>query len=135
MQVKTIYTISVIILLINGIFGCIGGISLILDPTGGILGMSLHQLLFLPFKDYLVPGILLLIINGISSLLVAFLALKKTRNVSVFIFTQGIVSTAWIIFEATTNPHSFLQLIFGTIGIILIFLGVILSKRKFIALP
>ena len=52
-----------------GIGAVPAGISMIFDPSGGSLGMSLDMLTNTPFSDFLIPGIFLLAINGIGSLI------------------------------------------------------------------
>jgi hypothetical protein len=42
-----------------------GGLTLVIDPTGGLLQMPLTSLEGAPFKNYLVPGLILLIFLGL----------------------------------------------------------------------
>ena len=130
MQVTLIYKIALVLLLINGFSACFGGISLILDPSGEFLGLSLHKLVFLPFKSYLVPGILLLIFNGISSLYIAFLMMRKVKYHSIFVVLQGIILIVWIITESFALPNDLLQYPYVIIGIALILTGFIMYKRQ-----
>lgn len=120
----------VILLLINGISACYGGLSMIIDPSGGSLGLSLHRLVFLPFRSYLVPGIILLLVNGISSLLIALLVARRIKSAGIYACLQGFILTGWILIQASLIPNSGLQVFFGAIGVLLIILGVVLSQRK-----
>jgi hypothetical protein len=42
-----------------------GGLTLVIDPTGGLLQMPLTSLEGAPFKNYLIPGLILLIFLGL----------------------------------------------------------------------
>ena len=55
-----------------GLGGIYGGGGLVADPTGGILKLPLYLIENTLFKDYLIPGIILLIILGIIPLIIAF---------------------------------------------------------------
>ena len=127
---KVIYIVSIILLFINGISACFGGISLILDPTGEWIGLSLHKLQFLPFKNYLLPGILLLFVNGISSLVIAIIIIRKPMLAPWLLIIQGCVLICWIIVQSLSIPFDILQYIFAIIGIIMTISGFILSTPK-----
>lgn len=49
------------------------------DPSGESLEMPMELLEDTPFDDYLIPGILLFFGNGVLSLLIAGLTIKKVR--------------------------------------------------------
>jgi hypothetical protein len=94
-----ILVICVILLLINGIGALFGGFQLFTDPTGSKLQMPLSFLENSPFNDYLIPGIILFIVNGIFSFLaLAMLILKKTRA-HWFVLTQGVLLSGWILMQ------------------------------------
>ncbi len=52
-----------------GVNGSAGGLLLVIKPDGSLLGMQSGWLDHSPFKDYLIPGLLLLIFLGILPLL------------------------------------------------------------------
>ncbi len=82
-----------VLILLHAILGlgAIGGsIMLIVDPSGGKMGMPLSILERTFFPSYLIPGILLLLIFGVFPLLVAY-ALRRQPK--------------WPIAEAV-NPYS-----------------------------
>jgi hypothetical protein len=45
-----------------------GGLGLVLEPSGANLGMPLEMLNYSPLSDFLIPGIVLLIVNGLGSI-------------------------------------------------------------------
>jgi hypothetical protein len=58
-----------VMLAINAFYG---GVSLMLAPDGSLLGMKPGWLNNSPFSNYFIPGLLLLIFNGILPLLTHF---------------------------------------------------------------
>ncbi|MNO50764.1 hypothetical protein D3C76_411490 [compost metagenome] len=77
---KAPYTIKILILLqaALGLGAVIGGGSLILDPTGQLIRIPVEMMKVELFPNYLIPGIILLIIFGIGPLvLVVELLLKR----------------------------------------------------------
>jgi hypothetical protein len=60
----------VFIIFFQAVGALYGGIALVADPTGGFLQMPTSSLAASPFSDFLIPGLILLIILG---LLPAFL--------------------------------------------------------------
>lgn len=71
----------ILLLLLNASGAFFGGILLITDAGGRSLGMNTELLAGSPFKDFLIPGIILLIFNGLLPMLAAVgLLLKRTRR-------------------------------------------------------
>ncbi|WP_068787054.1 hypothetical protein [Paenibacillus phocaensis] len=60
-----------------GIGAVFGGGALVLDPSGGLLGMPRDQMQVALFPDYLVPGLILLIVFGVLSLAVTSGLVRK----------------------------------------------------------
>ena len=119
---------AIILLVINGIGAVAGGIALIGDPSGRVLGWTTAMLEHSPFEDYLLPGIILFVFNGLLSMAVAFLTLKKRKYYSSYIILQGAVLCGWIIIQIMLiRDYHPLHLAFLAIGLLLIACGYILS--------
>ena len=56
----------------QGLSGLLGGIRLVLDPTGESIQIPLSWLAGSPFDDYLIPGLILFFVLGIFPLVVFF---------------------------------------------------------------
>jgi len=67
------------LLLLQGISAVYGGASLVLDPSGSTLQMPLSLLEQSPFNDYVIPGVILLLVLGIFPLSV-FYGLWRRRK-------------------------------------------------------
>lgn len=89
-------TISVLLLLFNGIGAFYGSIKFITDPSGGSLGMDLSLLEHSPFTNYLIPGIILLIANGMMSFVVVVMIFLKVKIYPLAIIFQGCILFGWI---------------------------------------
>jgi hypothetical protein len=128
---KTLRTSAIILLIINGISALAGGGVLVYDPSGGTLQMSLSMLQYSPFRNFLIPGIILFAMNGISSIIICILAMIQHKRYFLLILFQGCILTGWIGIEVfMLRSFHVLHLIFGLIGLILMALGLSLRKSS-----
>jgi hypothetical protein len=91
--------ISILLLLVNGTGAVYGGYQLITDPSGSKLQMPLSFLERSPFHNYLIPGIILILVNGIFSLITFSTIFLKTKNYPWFIIAQGVLLCGWIFIQ------------------------------------
>jgi hypothetical protein len=83
---KVVTKIAVILLLLfNGVGAFYGGGSLILQADGSGLGMNVSLLERSPFSDFLIPGIVLFVVNGISSFIALVFVLLNHPKRSVLV--------------------------------------------------
>jgi hypothetical protein len=124
-------TLAAALLLLNGIGALYGGINLILHPDGSSIKLSPHWLLHSPFSNYFIPGIILFVANGILSMSAFTALIMQLKNYTYFVLAQGAILTGWIIIQMyliqTIHP---LHIILGCMGLILVIVGIILSKNK-----
>ena len=117
-------TIASVLLLFNGFGALYGGWNLITHPDGSTLGMSVDVLAHSPFHDFLIPGIVLFISNGISSIAAFIGFMNKPRKLVWLVWAQGIILLGWLIVQLvmieTLHP---LQFILGAVGVALLWLG------------
>lgn len=117
------------ILFILGTLGIIGGISMIIEPSGRWLGLNIEQLSLSPFKSYLIPGILLTTVIGLDSLILAYFAFRNFAFSAPLMVIQGIILLVWLSIEYTIGfnyPAVQLPTIFLGAGLILV--GVRLNR-------
>lgn len=76
---KLPHTVKLLVLLhgLLGIGAIFGGGALILDPSGEMIGMPLDMMKVKLFSNYLIPGIILLVVLGIGPLMVMVELLLK----------------------------------------------------------
>ncbi|MDR7127678.1 magnesium-transporting ATPase (P-type) [Algoriphagus sp. 4150] len=81
MKPATARAIFIFLLLFLGVGALGGGALLIISPSGELLGgLPLSILDQSPFNDFLIPGIILFLVLGISPCLLAVALLKKPSN-------------------------------------------------------
>jgi hypothetical protein len=128
---KILKTICALLLMVNGVGAIYGGGNLILHPDGSSIRLAKSLLIHTPFESYLIPGIVLFIVNGLFSFFVLFTMIFKLRKHQLLIICQGVLLTGWIFIQILMiQTVYFLHLIMGGIGIILIIAGLLLNNRK-----
>lgn len=80
MKIKIAQSILYILLAFLGLGAIGGGGALIVSPTGELLGMPLSMLEKSPFNSYLIPGIILFAVLGLSPLVLIIALLKKPES-------------------------------------------------------
>lgn len=129
------YYLLIALILFQGLSGVAGGIGLILDPTGESLQIPITWLDDSPFNDYLIPGLILLIILGFLPLIVSYELWKKTSWSWLGALIIGLSLVIWIGVEIVIvgyQPRPPLQLIYGTVGIIILVLVSLPSVKRFL---
>lgn len=123
---RLIKIVSVVMLLFNGIGAFYGGLGLITDPTGDKIQLAQHYLNNTPFSNYLIPGIILLVVNGVFSFITIGSIILKYNKFYIFLIIQGILLTGWLavqlILIRTFYAPMHIPLI--SIGILLIISGI-----------
>ena len=119
------------LLLFVGIGAVAGGLGVILDPSGESLGVSVDLLMNSPFKNFLIPGIVLFTVIGLTSLLVSFLTFKQHLLSGGATIVLGFIMIIWIVLQVYwigwLTP---LQPTFLIIGFAEIILGYVLHSRN-----
>ncbi len=129
---KFLKYITLLLLLLNGVSALVGGIPMIAYPNGSANGISLSYLEHSPFTDFLIPGLVLVVCNGVLSLMVFISLVMNIRHHSLFVLGQGVILLGWIgIQMIMLREVNFLHVAFGSIGITLIFLGKYMSRFEF----
>ncbi len=122
---------ALLLLLVNGLGALYGGWVLMADPSGEGMHMPLIWLKYSPFKNYFIPGLVLFCANGLLSIIISVLVIVSAVKYVPAIIAQGLILGGWIgvqiIMLRTLNM---LQLVFLTIAICLIMVGVLLQKTK-----
>lgn len=128
---KTLRILAVVLLFFLGISALFGSYQLIMDPTGKSLQMPLGLLNPTPFENYLIPGILLFITNGIPALLIGFISIKKIPNYEYFVIFQGAILFLWLTAELIININFYYPVTHVSYYIIaIILMGIGLKLRK-----
>lgn len=124
---RTVFKIVVVVvlLLFNGIGALYGGYNFITDPSGGKMQIPLSYLEHSPFKDYLIPGIVLFCVNGLLSMLTIAAIILKLSVYPLLVMLQGLLLGGWIVVQMILLQTFFapLHLPFLLIGLVLLVFG------------
>ena len=119
-------------LLFLGVSAVYGGLSLVLDPTGGILGLPFEWIEGTVFGDYLVPGLVLLAVLGGGSFVVAYGLLRRTRWAWPAGAALGTATVVWILVQvATVRQYFFLQPVVAGLGVAIVALLVLPPMQRY----
>lgn len=115
----------------NGVSAVLGGSLLVKDPTGHSLAIRSEWLLTTPFSSFLIPGIVLFVVNGVGNLAGFWLTVRKSEQAGMAGAVLGIIMMTWIIAQVMWIGYkSALQpLYFGT-GFVQMVFGYLLLKQK-----
>ena len=129
----TIRIFAIFLLLFLGFGGVYGAWMLISDPSGGKFEWSLDLLNGTPFNSFLIPGIVLLIINGLFPIFVAVITVLKKSYAQTFILLQGVIVIIWLTFQLLLNPNFFLPVTHYpsySVGFFLVIIGLVLLRMN-----
>ena len=112
-----------------------GGVGLVRDPVSNI-GMPVSLLEGTPFKDYLIPGLILLIVVGVFSLLVFVGLLLRWKAAWWLSLASGGGLVIWIIGEAALLGYLpgagiGLQIVFGLVGVAVLVVALSRPTRRY----
>ena len=121
--------LAIVLLYLVGTSAVIGSWGLISDPSGKAVGLPVSLLQDTPFRNFLYPGLLLLLFNGLGCLIVGSLAILKVNYYPILMVAQGFILTGWIIIQvALIDVIYWLHFLYGGIGILLIMAGILLYE-------
>ena len=129
---SSLRVVCIVLLTVVSLNALVAGYSFMADPSGNGVGISTGYLKpSAPFKNFLVPGIVLFILNGVFCIIVAVVTIKKQANYPKLISVQGALLVGWIALQLmmVTSFHP-LHLVILLIGIILSVAGLILSGHQ-----
>jgi hypothetical protein len=112
-----------------GITAVFGGFGLVSDPSGTKMNVPLELLKNSPFTNYLIPGLVLLIVIGVGNVfagMVTFLRHRRAGDLAVFFgafLTLYIVTEVWLI-----GLVNFSQPLYFVLGAIELIFGFKLSR-------
>ncbi len=128
---KLLAIILGLVQLFIGFGGISGGILLVIDPSGAKIGFELSLLTGTPFSDFFIPGLFLLLFNGIFVLLAAVASFKKYRYAGEIGIFFGVGLLVFMVAEIIwIGLVMWLQHLFLIIAVIEIFIGFFIWKFR-----
>ncbi|MBC8471248.1 MAG: hypothetical protein H8D56_17440 [Planctomycetes bacterium] len=112
-----------------GLCGVAGGFGLVTEPSGSNLGFLVEWLSKSPFSDYLIPGLVLLVVIGVGSLGEGVLSLLGYRYAGEIAVVLGAFLMIWIAAQVCwIGLIVWLQPLFFCFGVLELVLGVLLWR-------
>lgn len=109
-----------------------GGFMLVRDPSGSALGVPLSLLEGSPFPDFLIPGIFLLAVNGVGSMIGAGLSFTRKRYAQEIAIVLGAILVAWIVIQVVIiRSFSWLHVLYFILGVVELGIGFYIGRRRF----
>jgi hypothetical protein len=105
------------------------GFSMIVQPDGSDLGMTLDLLKNSHFNNFLIPGLFLFFVNGVCQTVAAVLSFKRHKCTASAALVLGMFMILWICVQTYSIGYlSFMQPMFFIIGLLELSLGMIILK-------
>jgi len=126
---NTLKVITVILLFFTAINALIAGALFIADPSGKLMGMTTDYLKDAPFSSFLIPGIVLFVVNGVLNVAAGILTIRNHASAARFVMLQGVLLCGWIVVQILmVDDINALHIVMFSIGILLIVLGWLRKK-------
>jgi hypothetical protein len=115
-----------------GIGALFGGALLVISPDGQYLQMSTDILQNSPFRNFLIPGIILFLLIGVGNVISAVLCFKMHRIAGFAGLFFGFGLIIWIFVQVNMiGGGNWLQYLYFLLGIIEILLGILMRELAY----
>lgn len=125
-------TALTLLLGLQGLSGLVGGLGLVLDPSGRSLRIPLAWLEGSPFSDYLVPGVILFVVLGVVPMFVAYGLWSARPWAWTGSALVGAALVVWLIVEIAVIGYRAdppLQLAYGVLAVLILAITALPSVR------
>jgi len=123
--------VAIVFLAFLGISSIAGAVPLILDPSGGLLRMPSSFLQHSPFRSFLIPGIILMVANGLLSLAILVAVIRKVNGYGRWVAFQGCVIFGWITVEVLMiRLVHWAHFVYWGVGIVLFVAGLAIMRSR-----
>ncbi|WP_036385150.1 hypothetical protein [Muricauda sp. MAR_2010_75] len=122
---------AIILLFFNGISALFGGGSLLYDPSGKSLQMPIAFLENSPFTNFLIPGAILFLVNGLFNVVVGILGIRKSKLFANLTVLCGLLLIGWLTIQILIIRQFYApaHVPYYLVGFILVVLGVKLRTK------
>jgi uncharacterized membrane protein len=109
-----------------------GGFMLVIDPSGSALGVPLSFLEGSPFPDFLVPGIFLLVVNGVGSMIGAGFSFTRRPYAQETAIVLGAILVTWIVIQVILiRSFSWMHVFYFILGAVELGFGLYIRRHRF----
>jgi hypothetical protein len=115
-----------------GLTAIAGGLGLVSDPSGTKMDIALEWLSDSPFSNYFVPGLVLLIVNGLGNFFAGIVTFLRNRYAGNIAIAFGTFLVLFILIEVWfVGAQTLLQPLYLLLGLTELVLGLMLRKLAF----
>ena len=112
--------VCIAFLVLLGLGALAGGVALVAKPDGSVMHFDPALLAGSPFADFMIPGLILGLVFGVGSFVVAGMGLAHVRIAPFLAFAIGCGQMIWIVVElAIIQELSFLHPVCFAIGLVI----------------
>jgi hypothetical protein len=130
-NLKIIYVILGCLQIFIAIGAIPAGVGYLMDTSGAKLGVTPELLEKSPLDSFLLPGLFLVLVNGLATATGGVLSFLRHRYAGLAALVLGNILILWIIIQvAWIGMISFMQPMFFVIGVIETVLGFYLYKKS-----
>ena len=113
-----------------GVSAIAGAIPMLLSPGGSPQYLPLSLLRNTPFHSFLIPGIVLFLANGLLSLGVLWLVIRRQPRCGLWVVAQGCVLLGWLLVQCWMLQNvMWLHYTYGALALLLVACGWMLYRR------
>ena len=108
-----------------------GGFMLVRDPSGSALELPMSLLEGSPFPDFFIPGMFLLAVNGVGSMIGAGLSFTRRRYAQEIAIVLGAILIAWIVIQVVIiSSFHWLHVLYFILGVVELGIGLYIRRRR-----
>ena len=120
---------AIVLLFFLGITALLGSLPMILDPSGESMQLPPEILEGTPFETFRIPALLLGVFNGLMSLVLAVLVIRKVKPQAWLVMLQGCTLITWLTAEVLMDLFfAALTLPYYVVGILLLISGILMRR-------
>lgn len=149
MKAKLLRYVLMILISFQAISAVPAGLILIIDTTGEKLGLPIRMLNGTPFKDFLIPGLFLLILLGLFPILIVYGLLKKPNSkladkmnlyknqhwAWTFSYYLGLLLVVWINMQLFfIKDWGMLHFVYSMLGVLIIVVTLLPDVKSYYAM-
>jgi hypothetical protein len=128
---KSARILAIAALAFLGLTAIAGSVPMLMHPEGSANFLPPALLDHSPFHSFLIPGILLLIANGLLSLLILVLVIRRRWHFGWFTAGQGVVLAIWLAVQMVMlRVFSWLHLLYCAVALLMIVTGALMSRDE-----
>ena len=126
---RTVYFAEGVLQSLIGVGAVICGTLLIIGPDGRYLQMPIDMLSKSPFRNFLIPGLILFLVNGVGNVVSAILCFKMHRIAGFGGMFFGFGLIIWLFVQINMiGGGSWLQYLYFVLGILELLLGIVMRE-------